>query len=402
MCCACGGGNNDGFAVATLSDGYLAEWRALPDFTVTSALFQSVSNSSCGGKLLQPEITLSDNGAGKATYFQTIHFRTTNGVTDTDLIHFEFSTEDIAHDGSEFLLAGFSTCIHRDGCQMISSVLRFNISAGGNDQIVRMTSRFPQYVPPDTIVKISEVGQGQLTNKLTAARLQPVRLISETASGHVIDSQELEPAFCKDGVATWTVVGENNVSSHLDVSSTSIVAGERTDMTLSISFTDFAVDLPERGYVLVFLPRLFVASTNYSLPPPAPRTQSAPTTTMQEREEIPTITEDVVPNGPYVDPPIYDEAPSIDQRTVLKFTMPDSDTSGDKSKKLEIRLGALTNPAFALGYPPAKGDTVAHDLRLVIQIFAMRPCAVEGPCSGQNGSLLLCQAHSLQTASRPL
>ena len=379
MCCACGGGNNDGFAVATLSDGYLAEWRALPDFAVTSALFQSVSNSSCGGKLLQPEITLSDSGAGKATYFHTIHFRTTNGVTDTDLIHFEFSTEDIAHDGSEFLLASFSICMHRDGCQMISSVLRFNISAGGNDQTVRMTSRFPQYVTPDTIVKISEVGQGQLTNKLTAARLQPVRLISETADGRVIDSQELEPAFCKDGVATWTVVGENNVSSHLVVSSTSIVAGERTDMTLSISFTDFAVDLPERGYVLVFLPRLFVASTNYSLPPPAPRTQSAPTTTMQEREEIPTITEDVVPDGPYVDPPIYDEAPSIDQRTVLKFTMPDSDTSGDKSKKLEIRLGALTNPAFALGYPPAKGDTVAHDLRLVIQIFAMRPGAVEGP-----------------------
>ena len=84
------------------------------------------------------------------------------------------------------------------------------------------------------------------------------------ASGEVMDDDQVDPAFCRNGSATWAAVAENDVSSKLTVSATSNVAGQRTDLELSIP--SLPVDLPERSYILIYLPRSFVASTNYSLP----------------------------------------------------------------------------------------------------------------------------------------
>jgi hypothetical protein len=75
---------------------------------------------------------------------------------------------------------------------------------------------------------------GLLTNKLMAESLSVMRITTQTAWGFIIDSQNVQPAYCRDGVPTVTTVQENDVSQYFKVDVTSSVAGQRSDMTLSI------------------------------------------------------------------------------------------------------------------------------------------------------------------------
>ena len=58
--------------------------------------------------------------------------------------------------------------------------------------------------------------------------------------------------------------------------------------------------MPKTGYVLVYLPKYFEVSTNYSLPPLAENER----TSVQSRAEIPTFTQQTIPTGPIFDPAI--------------------------------------------------------------------------------------------------
>ena len=374
-CCSCGGGNVDGFVVATEMNGHIMEWRGLEDFENTPSTFQSVSNAtfseSCRDLIRHPEVTLDDWGAGNATNFKTIHMRITNAISAGDLIRIEFDKVDMVHDESVFTLAAFSVCNDRDDCTLVASGLRFNITTSA--QFISLTASSPSDVPPDSLMLFSEVCKDQLTNRNTAGRLRQMRFTTIAASGEVMDDDQVDPAFCRNGSATWAAVAENDVSSKLTVSATSNVAGQRTDLELSIP--SLPVDLPERSYILIYLPRSFVASTNYSLPAPAARSQSAPTTMVQDREEIPTIREDLIPSGPIAYPPMLEAEAPKDQRSVLRFSLQNLDAKD----RLNIRLGAVTNPDFALGYPPAIGDSTRQQIRLVIQIITLSHAGEQGP-----------------------
>ena len=407
-CCNCsGGGDDDGFTIGALAAGYLAEWRAVPDFQPTVSLLQGVSNNSCSGMLKQPEITLEEWGAGMSnSWFKTILFRTTNEVLAGGIISIEFQSDEFSkmdetkmvHGGT--LQAEFARCAHRDSCHSKEVTFNISCSTASNGQScssassVRLTMQCPDYIGPDEIVGFFDVCSqkqtntdgdqtvtqtvGLLTNKLMAESLSVMRITTQTAWGFIIDSQNVQPAYCRDGVPTVTTVQENDVSQYFKVDVTSSVAGQRSDMTLSIqSLPNGFPALPVKGYALVYLPRLFIASTNYSLPPPAPRTQSLPATTVQAREEIPVINTQELPTGPLQYQTLGAPEQYADTRTVLKFDLTQTDNS--VTRKLDIILGAVRNPDFALGYPPAKGNNISEQLRLVVRVFSTSAEDASGP-----------------------
>jgi len=377
-CCSCGGGNRDGFVVATEMGGHIMEWRGLEDFDKTPSTFQSVENAttsqSCHNLIKQPEIVLDNWGAGNATNFKTIHMRLTNAVSAGDLIRIEFDKVDMVHDGSASTLTGFSVCSARHTCTLVTSQLRFNISNSADGQFISLTAISPATVSADSIMLFSQVCRGQLTNRISAGRLHEMRFTTISAeSGAVMDTQTIHPAYCMNRTATWTAVAENDVSAQLTVTTTSNIAGQRADIELSI--VSLPVNLPAQSHVLIYLPRFLVPSTNYSLPAPATRSQSLPTTMIQSREEIPSVQTDFIPSGPYAYPSLLAAEASQDQRTVLRFSIAQIDTRN----QLKIRLGAVMNPDFALGYPPAKGDSARQKIRLVVQVIAQSHAGASGP-----------------------